>query len=324
MRFWWVNHKKTFAAELRGGYIWSPKVKANGAKNQTYDNLAETSPGDVVFSYANTAIRAIGIVAARAMEKSKPAEFGAAGDSWANVGWYVPIDWNRLDAPLFPKEHIDRIAPLLPGKHSPIRVNGHGNESCYLASISNALGELLMALVERGTPGLPGLLSDSQHEIDDAKAEREILGQPIEETEKSQLIKARKGQGIFRFNVEQLESRCRLTHVADKRFLIASHIKPWANATNNERLDGSNGLLLAPHADRLFDRGWISFGDGGEVFLAASEIATVMMAWGLDPGKGVGPFSEKQSAYLAYHREHILRRGKGGQELNAIVTMVAI
>lgn len=319
MRFWWVNHKKTFAAELRGGYIWSPKVKANGAKNQTYDNLAETSPGDVVFSFANTAIRAVGIVSARAMEKSKPAEFGTAGDGWANLGWYVPIEWNRLGTPLFPKEHIDRIAPLLPAKHSPIRKeNGHGNESCYLASISDALGELLITLVERRAPDLSGMLSDFQHEIEGAKAEQELWAQPIGETEKTQLIKARKGQGIFRLNVEKLESRCRLTRVADKRFLIASHIKPWASATNSERLDGYNGLLLAPHADRLFDRGWISFGDGGEVLLAAPEIATLMLAWGLDPQKNVGIFSKKQSNYLAYHREYILRRGKGSQELNTI------
>lgn len=324
MRFWWVNHKKTFAAELRGGYIWSPKVKANGAKNQTYDNLAETSPGDVVFSYANTAIRAVGIVAARAMEKSKPTEFGAAGDSWADLGWYVPIDWNRLDVPLSPKEHIDRIASLLPEKHSPIRLNGHGNESCYLASISDALGELLMALVERRSPELPEMLSDFQHEIENAKAEQEIKAQPIRDTEKSQLIKARTGQGIFRLNVEKLEKRCRLTGVTDKRFLIASHIKPWAKATNSERLDGYNGLLLAPHADRLFDRGWISFGDRGEVLLAAPEIAVIMLAWGLDPKQCVGTFSKKQSAYLAYHREHILQRGKDGGGFNAIVTSVKI
>jgi hypothetical protein len=167
------------------------------------------------------------------------------------------------------------------------------------------------------------LLSDFQHEIDDATAKQEIWAQPIGDTEKSQLIKARKGQGVFRFNVEQQETRCRLTLVADKRFLIASHIKPWADATNNERLDGSNGLLLAPHADRLFDRGWISFGDSGEVLLAASEIATVMLAWGLDPQRNVGPFSKKQSAYLAYHRERILRRGKDSQELNSIVKKVA-
>ncbi|MGN5476901.1 HNH endonuclease [Cupriavidus basilensis] len=283
------------------------------------------SPGDVVFSYANTAIRAVGIVSARAMEKSKPAEFGAAGDRWADLGWYVPIDWNRLDVPLSPKVHIDRIAPLLPTKYSPIqKKNGRGNESCYLASISDALGELLITLIERQAPDLPGMLSDFQHEIEAAKAEQELWAQPIGETEKTQLIKARKGQGIFRLNVEKWESRCRLTRVADKRFLIASHIKPWANATNSERLDGYNGLLLAPHADRLFDKGWISFGDSGEVLLAAPGIATVMLAWGLDPQRNVGNFGKKQCTYLAYHRERILRRGKDSHGLNAFEVAVGI
>jgi hypothetical protein len=33
----------------------------------------------------------------------------------------------------------------------------------------------------------------------------------------------------------------------------------------NERLSGANGLLLSPHADKLFDRHWISFDAGGEL-----------------------------------------------------------
>jgi len=44
--------------------------------------------------------------------------------------------------------------------------------------------------------------------------------------------------------------------------LVASHIKPWRHAENDERLNRHNGLMLAPHADFLFDRGFISFSDG--------------------------------------------------------------
>ena len=35
MAFWWVNHKQTYRQETDGGYLWSPKAKANahGAKN---------------------------------------------------------------------------------------------------------------------------------------------------------------------------------------------------------------------------------------------------------------------------------------------------
>ena len=53
MAFWWVNHKQTYRQETEGGYVWSPKVTADGRRNVTYDNLARCQAGDVVFSYAN-------------------------------------------------------------------------------------------------------------------------------------------------------------------------------------------------------------------------------------------------------------------------------
>ena len=44
-------------------------------------------------------------------------------------------------------------------------------------------------------------------------------------------------------------------------YLVASHCKPWRDATNEERLDDENGLLLTPSVDHLFDRGFIGFED---------------------------------------------------------------
>ena len=43
MVFWWVNHKQTYRQETDGGYLWSPKANANGAKNISYDNLTRSS-----------------------------------------------------------------------------------------------------------------------------------------------------------------------------------------------------------------------------------------------------------------------------------------
>ena len=51
MRFWWVNHKQTHAQEITGRYLWSPKRNQNGNRNQSYDNMREALPGDIVFSY---------------------------------------------------------------------------------------------------------------------------------------------------------------------------------------------------------------------------------------------------------------------------------
>lgn len=51
----------------------------------------------------------------------------------------------------------------------------------------------------------------------------------------------------------------------DKRILIASHIRPWAVSTNEQRLSAENGLLLSPLYDKLFDVGLITFSEDGEI-----------------------------------------------------------
>ena len=130
----------------------------------------------------------------------------------------------------------------------------------------------------------------------------------LSSTEIEQIIKARRGQGIYRINLQKLEKRCRLTQLADLQLLVASHIKPWKDSSNGERLDGHNGLLLSPHVDRLFDRGHISFADDGAIIAAGSKVLEAMSFWGLNPQANVGAFTSKQKLYLAYHRENVLRR----------------
>jgi len=50
MRYWWVNQNQTFRQEIAGGYLWSPKRNANGARNPFYESMREVSPGDLIFS----------------------------------------------------------------------------------------------------------------------------------------------------------------------------------------------------------------------------------------------------------------------------------
>src|SRR5215471_10267720 len=101
----------------------------------------------------------------------------------------------------------------------------------------------------------------------------------------------------FRLRVEAIEAACRLTHTTDKRFLVASHMKPWRLCDNVERLDGHNGLLLAPHVDHLFDKGWISFADDGTILCADADIKSLMLQWGLHSEDNVGRFNERQRQY---------------------------
>lgn len=309
MRSWWVNHKQTFREETEGGYIWSPKQNQNGARNQTYDNMALVEPGDLIFSYANQLIQQVGVASDRGIASTKPAEFGTKGENWNANGWLVPVEWRALQQPLRPKLFIAELVSLLPEKHSPVSPDGDGRQNVYLAAISDQMTRLLLSKIsERAT-----LESASVHvqihnpvlENEDDQVERSILNNTnIDATEREDLIKARRGQGRFRRNLEGIERCCRITGVSDRRLLRASHIKPWRLCENNhERLDGHNGLLLTPTFDLLFDQGYISFNDEGTCLvadrIAASELALIGLSNG---GFLTNGFNEIQRTYLRFHR----------------------
>lgn len=313
-KFWWVNHKQTFKAEFDGGYIWSPKTNQNGARNKTYENLTQVEPGDVVVSYADAQIKAIGIAMSNYAEAPKPEAFGTIGASWAADGWLVSINWVALSTSISPKAHLDKIQKLLPTKNSPLQVNGNGNQGCYLAAISSTLGELVLKIANESSASAIQTLFELKDEVEADQAEIDVLSAPdMAETEKDQIIRSRRGQGIFRNRVLAVEPFCRITGVGDQSFLIASHIKPWKDCTSYERLDGSNGLMLAPHVDRLFDRGWISFQDDGEL-LVSNAAREVVAAWSLNTASNRGRFTDKQTAYLDHHRTFIFKDAQSPQK----------
>ena len=89
-------------------------------------------------------------------------------------------------------------------------------------------------------------------------------------TERTALVLSRIGQGVFRQSLmEKYQGKCIISGIDHPRLLVASHIKPWAVSTNEERLSADNGLLLSATYDRLFDNGLITFDQNGRIFLSA-------------------------------------------------------
>jgi hypothetical protein len=307
MRYWWVNQNQTYRAETRGCFMWSPKQTANGARNQFYENMREVSPGDVVFSFCDTRIKAIGVVTGRGQTGPKP-DFGAAGSNWSQEGWYVPVEYWTLDNQLRPKDHIAILRPFLPSKYSPLQETGDGLQSVYLARLPEALADALIGLIGQAYWDAYAAIADFQRapepaDLDDTIADREMIGPTFRE----QLVRARRGQGVFRSNVLLRETFCRVTRVDVPRHLNASHMKPWRDATDTERLDGANGLLLSPHIDHLFDEGYITFSTSQELVIVPEVRDKLLDAWGIDAGVRVGEFSREQGAYLDYHRANVFK-----------------
>jgi len=311
MNWWWVNHKQTRSQEVGGKYLWSPLANSDGSRNSTYESMKNVRRGDVVFSYANGRIGAIGVATGEASPSSKPVNV-ITGVHWSSEGWLVPVHFRELSVPVVPKDSLDSLVPLLPKKYSPLQSNGNGNQKFYLVSLPQDLATELLRLVEarNGGEAVLQLRMDAKTEIDDVLAQAELASSTdITETERQQLVLARKGQGLFRAEVIRLEKHCRVTGVTSVELLRASHIRPWRVATNADRLDGNNGLLLAPHVDQLFDRGLISFTDVGELLLSKQLDRTVLTAWGIPTSLTVGPFRPRQLPYLGFHRASVFRAG---------------
>jgi hypothetical protein len=153
--FWWVNQNQTYESEIKG-YMWSPKRQRNGNRLEFYDNMTRVQVGDAVFSYAGSHIKAIGVVAARAVTKDRPKEFD---DQWDKDGWYVKVDWTVLKNPFRPRHYIDELRPLLPKKYSPLTEDGDGKQ-VYLCHAGHGLGSALLRIAVDNNPTLTVELGD--------------------------------------------------------------------------------------------------------------------------------------------------------------------
>ena len=326
MRYWWVNQNQTFRQEIEGGYLWSPKRNKKGHRNPFYEFMREVAPGDIVLSFCDTRIAALGIVSGYCRESPKPEEFGTAGTNWSQIGWRVGVRWQRLSNAIRPKDHIARLRSELSTKYAPLTLDGNGLQSVYLTEISPGLASGLFTLIgaeanrvadvghqvsriERDSPALERDIEEWERRIEvdiDANA-------TIPQTERTALVQARRGQGLFRDNVRSIEHACRITRVERMEHLIASHIQPWRDSSNDERLDGENGLLLTPTVDHLFDKGFISFENTGQLIASpvADPLSLKRMGIDRDARVNVGAFSQGQRRYLEFHRENVLRMARG-------------
>lgn len=148
----------------------------------------------------------------------------------------------------------------------------------------------------------PDALSDLQEH------KNEIDGADVPETEREALRKSRVGQGLFRDRlIKQWERCCAISGIDNLKLLRASHIKPWRDSDNRERLDRFNGLLLLPHFDHLFDAGYISFNDGGTIVISPELSETARDELSIHEDLGLTSIFIQHRPYLMHHRDHVFR-----------------
>lgn len=126
----------------------------------------------------------------------------------------------------------------------------------------------------------------------------------IKATEKDSIVKSRIGQGIFRNELIEYWHGCAISQCPFTWMLIASHIKPWRDADNQERLDTYNGLLLLPNYDKLFDLGYISFNPKGKIMCSRLLDKFDREAIRLTSDLHLVKLENQHLKYLKYHNEN--------------------
>ena len=134
-------------------------------------------------------------------------------------------------------------------------------------------------------------------------------GNPIEYnlptvTERSGLVTSRVGQGAYRKRIiHRWEYKCAVTNFNKLDILIASHIVPWSKATDHERLDVNNGILLSPTYDALFDKHLITFDIHGKIILTDQIESSAFKKIGVTGKEQIGNLSMYNIQYLEKHNQ---------------------
>lgn len=127
---------------------------------------------------------------------------------------------------------------------------------------------------------------------------------------KEKLISSRLGQGKYREKLLEEIPFCPFTKINDERLLRASHIKPWVQSNDKEKVDPKNGLILSPTYDVLFDRGFITFKEDGTLIVSPFISPMNQKRLNIKTGKKTQInmfFDKKRLSYLDYHRKNIFQ-----------------
>ena len=188
-----------------------------------------------------------------------------------------------------------------------MQTDGSGHQR-YLTKISSGLFEKIIEISNAPILQIQKDLAPSFSNISDLEIELENVAKNFSgDLVKVELVRARRGQGFFKMQLRRFEHKCRITGVSDPRLLIASHIKPWRDSSDFEKLDGNNGFLLSPHVDRLFDRGYISFENNGDLVVSDQLDREVLNKWNITGEFNAGVMRDEQIPYLEEHRAKILK-----------------
>lgn len=332
MNYYFVFQNKSFEHERKGGYLWAPKITEKGKRVSHWESMKEVKKGDFILHSVHKKLVAISIAEEDCIEAQQPDELKRAR-LWQDAGYMVSTQYIDLKDSIITSEHKDMILELQPDTNAPFNRLGRGNTG-YLFNSNKELSSYLMQQILKVQSDVNTIqkLKDllerhfgqvvtydmqenttnefiaeevQQYAIDMDLFQMEKVDQ-LTDTEKLTLIKSRVGHGLLKKKLLERECKCKVCGLSEEKFLIASHIKPWSQSDAAERLDIENVLLLCPHHDAAFDKGYITFDEEGTLIISSELSSESRALLNLVEGKQV-TLSANNRVYLEWHRTHLFR-----------------
>ena len=268
------------------------------------DEYEKIRPKDLVFNYRKGYVVGYCIIRTESYLAPQPEEF-TVDVEWEDEGFMADADYYLFDKPITAGEIHDKIVDLLPPKYGPLNAivkNGQikvkANQG-YLYELSREIDLILIGLFK--------IKQDHFFESNDDDSHNESDYKVPDKTSRRGLVTSRIGQGEYRRRIlKRWGFKCAVNGSRIKEVLIASHIVPWRESTNAERLDVDNGILLSPVYDALFDRHYISFDDNGLIILSKALGKIEFVKIGVHGSEKIENLTNKNRIYLERHRKKLM------------------
>ncbi len=173
-----------------------------------------------------------------------------------------------------------------------------------LSTVPNKSNNSVTIERDRGLPKMLPEQVQEQLETEYKTIEDYINIHNLEGADRIAVVKVRVNQGAFREVLIRKYGKCCLCGLDENGLLVASHIKPWSDCTPKEKLDDNNGLLLCPNHDKLFDRGYISFTNNGNIMISNALSKENQLSMNINSEMHI-IMSDKTKEYMKYHREKV-------------------
>lgn len=251
MKYWWVSHGRNYETAIHDGTLWSCP-DPQGDPDGTRELIKELRKGDVVFNYFGPYVRAVSVVLERWQDSPRPEGYEKHPDE-PDMGWLVRTHPLAENLQLHRERAADITGTEEPETDEPKPFNAAGKpQQRYISPLSVEEGQELLAEAGVTAPqssatslrGLPGSAWGA------------------DEPDKKTLTTIRLEQAHLRKNLlrGRLTAPCAICgEQFPARLLIAGHIKPRPDSTDEERLDFERNAMLtcALGCDALYEWGYI-------------------------------------------------------------------